>query len=120
MKYSHQVQVQEVQGFQEFLVFQVTQEIRHLLVGQVIQEPQGHPKTNTVVTLQIDLAFFVHSCGQYVQNTALSHQPYFTLLALPSKEQHKPNSSFHTCGYTQQVPALTQLPHFTLLATPNK
>ena len=44
MKYSHQVHVQEVQGFLEFLVLQVTQEIRHLLVGLVIQEPQGHPK----------------------------------------------------------------------------
>lgn len=77
MKYSHQVQVQEVQGFLEFLVFQVTQEIRHLLVGLVIQEPQGHPETNTVVTQQIGLAFFFHSCGQYVQKTALSQQHYF-------------------------------------------
>lgn len=50
MKYSHQVQVQVVQGFQEFLVFQVTQEIQHLLVGQVLQEPLGHPKTKTTVT----------------------------------------------------------------------
>jgi len=58
MKYSHQVQVQEVQGFLEFLVFQVTQDIQHLLVGPVIQEPQGHPKTNTVVNLKIGLAFF--------------------------------------------------------------
>jgi hypothetical protein len=39
-------------------VFRVTQEIRNLLVGLVIQETQGHPKTNTVVTLHIELTFF--------------------------------------------------------------
>jgi len=71
IKYSHQVQDQEVQGFLEFLVFRVTQEIQHLLVGLVIQEPQGHPKTKTVITLQIDLAFF-----------------FFTVVANMCEKQH--------------------------------
>lgn len=71
MKYSHQVQVQVVQGFQDFLVFQVTQEIQHLLVGQVLQEPLGHPKTKTTVTLQINCTFF-----------------FFTVVADMCKKQH--------------------------------
>jgi hypothetical protein len=86
MKYSHQVQVQEVQGFLEFLVFQVTQEIRRLQVGLVIQEPQGHPEPNTVVTLQIDLAFF-----------------FFTVVAnMCKKNSIKPTALLHSAGLTQQ------------------
>lgn len=83
MKYSHQVQAQEVQGFQEFLVFQVTQEIQHLLVGLVIQEPLGHPETNIAVTLQINLCFF------------------FTVVAsLCKKNSTNPTASLNCFGHT--------------------
>lgn len=84
MKYSHRVQVQEVQGFLDFLVFRVTQEIQHLLVGLVFQEPQGHPETNTVVTQQTDIALFFSHLWPICAEIALSQLPHFTLLATPN------------------------------------
>jgi hypothetical protein len=57
MKYSHQVPVQEAQGFQELRVFQVIQETQHPLGDLGLQENPGHPEIKTTITLQIKWYF---------------------------------------------------------------